>query len=81
MKRVERTELRTLILTDAQKANDYLAAAWSGKIVMVTGWWLQWMRVGFNQSTGEWLFHPVWSARIMEVPDRWFSEKQLMRIL
>lgn len=79
--KTEKSELRTLVLTEAQKANDPIAADWAGKIVMVTGWWLQWMRVGFNQSTGEWLFAPVWSARIMEVPDRWFNEKQLMRIL
>jgi hypothetical protein len=77
----EKTELRTLILSEEQKAKDYLAAAWSGKIVMVTGWWLTWMRVGFVQTTGEWLYAPVWAARIMEVPDRWFTEKQLMRIL
>ncbi len=76
-----RTELRNLILTDIQKIRDPLAAQWSGSVVTITGWYLSWIVIGVNPENGEWLYHPVWKVRIKEVPDRWFVESQLLRIM
>ena len=78
VQREPRTELRILHLASPQ--SDSLAAACNTKVVMVTGWYLMWHLVGFTPD-GERLFRPVWKARIIEVPDRFFNEFELRRIL
>ena len=74
-------ELRILHLSDIQKTKDPLAAPWSGKVVMVTKWYLSWVHQGMDVNTGEFLWAPVWRAKILELPDRWFNENQLLRIM
>jgi hypothetical protein len=76
----EKRELRILQMTEAQIAHDPIAAAWNTKIVMVTGWYLSWILVGWD-TNGDRVFKPIWRAKILEVPDRWFAEMQLVRIL
>lgn len=76
--RTPRTELRILHITRPE--DDPIAAAWNGKVVMVTGWWLSWLMVGWDMN-GERVFKPLWKARVLECPDRMFSELQLLRIM
>ena len=73
-----KTELRTLKVSHPGK--DYLADGWDGKMVLVTGWFVAWRQTGDHPKHGP-LWQPVWSARVLELPDRFFSEDQLLRIL
>ena len=49
-------------------------------IVTVTHWFLSWYMVG-HTPRGEPVYTPVWKARLAELKDRFFTEKELQRVL
>jgi hypothetical protein len=72
-----RTELRVLHLSTPGK--DYLADAWNGKLVLVTGWFPSWTQTNEACKEGKPVWRIHWKAKCMELPDRFFHESELVR--
>lgn len=70
------TELRTLRVLD--KSRDPRANQWDGLLVTVTGWYCNCIPLS-EHINGRRLHKVVWWGKIKEVPDRHFTEQELVK--
>lgn len=73
-----RTELR--VLRPAMPGKDFLADAWAGKLVLVTGWWPTRTATSEVCKEGQPVWRIHWKAKCMELPDRFFHESELEKV-